>query len=800
MADIQDKIAQAKAAGYDDATITAFLGNMPEYAPKIKMATDAGYAPSDIIAHLSPAKEAPRQNVAAEKERGFFSLPSNLEEAKADIRKSPFGQAAMGLYRGVKDVSDTLVKGGASALDYVLPQEKTLSGLVAPQPTRRDVIDAIAARQNLAYNQSINPDGVIAPMARVGGNVLATYPVGGMVAQPLNMLAKAAPSVARFVTPVATSIESGGFRTGLPEATTIGQRLVQKAVQATGGAITGAATSGLVNPEDTETGALIGAGVPTVVAPAAKGVANLAGKVYDLATGKTSEVQAGKLAREMAGKTINEIRAANGAAPLDISTAQATAGVNNDVWQAFLDVVQGKDKNAVFSALKTRQAQDQFNTLAALAGGANQAEAKGSREATNKLLNLVTTPLREESLAAANVGGNTMIPLGNEAAAARQAAADKVAEVRRLEALKGRAINPSTGNLMNDYPLSNIPGKADVLADQAAAESLASGEAARVAEQKIADLKAQGIEPLDVSGVTGKLRSLATAAGTRADPVQVKVLSSLENQIKDLAARNGGVIDAKDLYQLRKTGINDTIEAELRSGGLDPSTQSKRIADMLGQVRPLVDEAIEKAGGKGWKDYLATHAAGMRQIEQKELAAKAMELYKRSPKDFIELIKGNNIKAVEDIFGPGNYDIVKTMGDKMVKLQKVAGEVERDVIDIPAKIAAGRRALEITEPSVASKIPGFVGYKTALAKKFVQIAEGKINQKTMDTLIKGAENGQAMNELLNNLPAQERLQVLKVLRNSKDWNKFVTQTGATMGIDRENNLAPNSSNVNALAR
>ena len=261
-----------------------------------------------------------------------------------------------------------------------------------------------------------------------------------------------------------------------------------------------------------------------------------------------------------------------------------------------------------------------------------------------------------------------------------------------------------------------------------------------------------------------------------------------------------GVIDANDLYQIRKTGINDTIEAELSSGGLDPSTQSKRIADMLGQVRPLVDDAIEAAGGKGWRDYLATHAAGMRQIEQKELAAKAMDLYKSSPKQFLELIKGNDTKAIEDIFGPGNYDIVKSMGDKMVALQKVGDKVERDVIAIPERIAAGRRALEITEPSVSGKIPGFVGYKTALAKKFVQIAEGKVNQKTMDALIKGAENGKNMNDLLNTLPAEERVKVLKVLSNSKEWNSWVTRAAGAAATEPVNNLAPEQQNNNALAR
>lgn len=767
------------------------LRNVPDGMSKADLTAKLQSNGYDIGKLSAPAEAAPpaRENVAAE-ESNF--IPRSWEEAKSQLRQDPLIGIGAGLYKGFKDVTDTGMKLAASAVDYALPKPPG-------EMTRREKINALAEIQNKQYEASYG-ENITAPSARIGGNVLATLPAGGVIAKPIQMLGQYVPAVARFTAPLATSIESGGFRTGLPEATTLGQKAVQRGVQAAGGATLGGASAAAVNPDDLEAGVAIGAAVPTVAAPVVKGLVKVGGKVYDLATGQLPKVQAGKLAREMAGEQINAIRAANGAAPLDITAAQATYNIDNDVWQAFNDVIQGKDKKAVFSTLKTKQAQDQFDILANLAGGANQAEARGSREATNKLLNQVTTPMREQNLLAANVGGQVGIPLQAEANAARQAAAANVDEVRRLEALKGRAINPQPGNLMNDYPLSNMPEKADQLANQAAAESLAQGEAARIAESKIADLKANGLNPLDISGVTGKLRGLATAPGTRADPVQVRVLSSIEQQIKDLAARNGGVIDANDLYQIRKTGINDTIEAELRSGGLDPSTQSKVTAELLGKVRPMVDDAIEAAGGKGWRDYLSTHAAGMRQIEQKELAAKAMDLYQTSPKQFIDLIKGNDIKAIEEIFGPGNYDIAKAMGDQMVKLQKVAGEVERDVIDIPKRIAAGRRALEITEPSVSGKIPGFVGYKTALAKKFVQIAEGKVNQKTMDALIKGAENGKNMNDLLNTLPAEERVKVLKVLSNSKEWNAFVTRAAGAGATEPVNNLAPGEQNVNALAR
>jgi len=53
MSTIQDKIAQAKAAGYSDADITSHLAQSPEYADKIKTATAAGYKPEQIVSHLA---------------------------------------------------------------------------------------------------------------------------------------------------------------------------------------------------------------------------------------------------------------------------------------------------------------------------------------------------------------------------------------------------------------------------------------------------------------------------------------------------------------------------------------------------------------------------------------------------------------------------------------------------------------------------------------------------------------------------------------------------------------------------
>ncbi len=55
MATIQDQIATARAAGYNDDEIANKLSTMPDYGDKIKTATKSGYSSSDIVSHLSGA-------------------------------------------------------------------------------------------------------------------------------------------------------------------------------------------------------------------------------------------------------------------------------------------------------------------------------------------------------------------------------------------------------------------------------------------------------------------------------------------------------------------------------------------------------------------------------------------------------------------------------------------------------------------------------------------------------------------------------------------------------------------------
>lgn len=101
-------------------------------------------------------------------------------------------------------------------------------------------------------------------IAQFTGETLATLPVGGLIAKPLQAAGAVLPSAARITSPLAQSIASGGFQTGLQPG--VANMLARTA----GGAALGGTAAALLNPEEAATGAMIGAAVP-MLGPALAG-------------------------------------------------------------------------------------------------------------------------------------------------------------------------------------------------------------------------------------------------------------------------------------------------------------------------------------------------------------------------------------------------------------------------------------------------------------------------------------------------------------------------------------------------
>jgi hypothetical protein len=321
-------------------------------------------------------------------------------------------------------------------------------------------------------------------------------------------------------------------------------------------------------------------------------------------------------------------------------------------------------------------------------------------------------------------------------------------------------------------------------------------------ERQIGSLEDYGLRPLDAGAITGAIEAKLAQPGLRASSNVTKVLQAVQDDIANLTQKGGGVIDAHDLYTLRKEGINERIMQIM--GQTDPKISAKVTRKVLEEVRPLIDDAITTAGGTGWRDYLKTYAQGRQAIDQNAMAAQAAKLFQESPQEYVRLVRGNNPDAVEAIFGPGSYDIFKEMGRKMPTLEKVASNIERTAgMEVAAKEGKERLGEVIGDVGrTFPRFPNLLNRETAIGNLTFSELEQRLDKKVLAKLREGALSGKNAVELLNALPAVERSKVLKVLTDPSTWGgrgAAVTRA-ATMPAAPANNLAPQSENQNALVK
>jgi hypothetical protein len=651
----------------------------------------------------------------------------------------------------------------------------------------------------------------------LGAEVLATSPV-----------ARALGFAAGTVAPAfGQAIRTGGFSTG--RAVQGGAaKAADLGIRAAGGATLGGTTAALVNPSlsEAETGALVGAGVAAFAPPIVSALAKSSGFLKDAFTGQLAAVKAGKISRDVAGDQIAAIRAALAAAPDDLTAAQATAGVQNNAFQA-LGEFAGKT-DAISRKLK-QQASDDIAQLQRIAEGGNETEMRRAYEASIARLNQLTQDMRNVELGAANQAAQTINRLAPQA---QQRQESMVNALR--QGMPAPVPAPLSGGLIQGTVTGPArTGQSTVAAGTEAAQQAAiaakgkpgflsagdrsqewqqtSDTFAQIAgqrraeagflERQIGSLQDYGLNPLDAGSITRAIDAKMTQPGLRASSNVVKVLDSIKDDIANLTAKGNGVIDAHDLYTLRKEGINERIMQIM--GQTDPKISAKVTRKVLGEIRPLIDDAIEKAGGTGWRDYLKTYATNMQAIDQKAMAAEAAKLFEKSPQEYVRLVRGNNPDAVEAIFGPGSYDIFKEMGSKMPTLEKLAMRVQTKGEMAEAAALGKEEFAEAVERAGRTfpRIRNTLNPKITFANLTSDQLEGMLGPKVAAKLKQGMVSGKSALEMLNTLPAVERGAVLRMLNNPSTWGKgggAVTRAAA-MPAAPTNSLAPESRKENALA-
>lgn len=201
----------------------------------------------------TPAASEPETNgvaaVGAGLGRGFGQVVLNVQKLAGK------GVSALGGIGKEKSITDLIVPSGGNVL------ERAGQWL---QTDAQNGLEKIAS-EAAPYKRD-HP--VLEGAGEIGGNVVATLPVGGVLAKG----ASAIPGVAKAAPGLVNAIKTSGMSTGQVGGSLIGNT----ATRMLGGAITGGASAGLVDPSQTAEGAVLGGIAPPLISGAGK-VLNIAG-------------------------------------------------------------------------------------------------------------------------------------------------------------------------------------------------------------------------------------------------------------------------------------------------------------------------------------------------------------------------------------------------------------------------------------------------------------------------------------------------------------------------------------------
>lgn len=604
-----------------------------------------------------------------------------------------------GIERGMKPVVE--------ALDYLNPLAYVPNLFFNENKARKEQQLAKTAAGARTQRPNYYTGGKIAgeviataPAVSLGGSGLAILGREGGKYAAKKLGARGVKTAARVVENIGKSIARGGagvraptkvaVSRGAPVASSKGARI---ALRAAGGAGAGGIAAGLTDADISD--ALISGALTPIALNVGK---HGAGAVFDFMAGRVGQVQAAQIMRNLVADKSSKIVEALKNAPRDIkaNTAEflASQGLLTPELAAATRLVTGGVASKPLRDVATARAAEQNAMRAAIRGGKTQTEAVSNIAAAKKQMRQATEPLREGSLAGADIGRTQIIPLEREAARLRQAASAEVDRARSLLFAadeQGMRLNQmdDLGDVFDPAAVNRqrgIVGGLEQRGGEAANRSLMAGVDARSKEEVAANLRAQGLAPLDVSSLVSSLRQKASEAEF-VSPDRFKILSEFANNLERRAAKMGGYIDATGLSLARRE-MGSFVSSILNTS--DPKALRQGTAQLVGEAQPLIDDAIEAAGGRGWKAYLNSFAEGMKGIERQQLQR---ELTKLSPARFAKVMEGDDPEFVEGILGFGRGDINAELQSPVLDTAKKLGA------DIGATRAVAQTGLEDLDPA-----------------------------------------------------------------------------------------------------
>jgi hypothetical protein len=485
----------------------------------------------------------------------------------------------------------------------------------------------------------------------------------------------------------------------------------------------------------------------------------------------SAQVKAAAIASKALGEDLPNVLNKLRNAPPNASVAEVTASLENPTWQALVNDALERDPQFL-RKVQLFGDDESIKALSKLAGGDNAAEVRKVAENAKKALNVVTTPQREAALNRANLG-KAVAEYEASAGKLSEEAAAKVADVRRL--IKAGELAEAAGRLeliKKGVPVGfsrfTYKGDLGVMADRwasdAANASLDLGQGARFSQAAADSLKSFGIKPLKTDPLIGSIRNITNNpkfAGNK------DLLNSVDAVANDIArwTDSNGVIDANALEAIRKHSVNSVIQRLYPSA--DATAQKRLAAGVLSSITPLIDDAIETAGGAGWKKYLSSYKEGAQKIAERKLTGEALRLWKTNKDEFVRLVQNESPEKVEEILGVGRYDIAKELADSSLEVLRQQANKRMTQLSIQTQISEGKKAVAelIAQNTSIMRLPSFINFFAAAGNKALSEYEKALGVKTMNALTEAMKSPEGAKNLLEALPKSEQNRVTELLLN-----------------------------------
>ena len=509
------------------------------------------------------------------------------------------------------------------------------------------------------------------------------------------------------------------------------------------------------------------------------------GKAVDLKN--IPQNRAASIARASLGADLEQTLDILRNASPNASVAEITAKIQNPTWQALVknSLEQSQSGAQYLNRFATMSHDEGVNALAKLAGGITATDVRATTDTMKQTLRDITSPARQAALNRANLG-QQVAQYEAEAGKLSAEAAAKVEDVRRLI----NAGNLAEASARLDLIKRNLPvgltkytykgdlaRMADEWASKAADASLDLGQGARFAQSAADSLREAGIKPLKGNEIVAQIRGVLNNPEFAGNDLLSGAAKNIANDIAQWT-KNGGIIDARALDAIRKNSINATVQ-QLRPG-VDATTQRNLAAKVTSEIKPTLINAIEAAGGKGYREYLDEFSKGMQKIAETKLTGEAARLWKTDKDAFVRLVQNESPDVVEKFLGPGNYNIAAELSENTISTLQSLASKRANQLASSKQASDGQKALAtlLEENTSKFRIPSMLKFWATATNMTLAELQTAIGSKSMKILADAMQSPQGAKNLLEKLPAQERNNVLKIISNPSAFKNKAAQRAA----------------------